>query len=419
MRNSILILLSGLLLTACSGQESTPVVPAPQAASTVPMEAIVTATASQDIPPATTPAGELSAGLRVAYLRDGNIWLWTQSGSVQLTNSGGVKAVRISDDGQMIAFEWNRELWAVQVDGSNERRLVSLAYLNGLNTSGNGTIRVADFDWFPDRQILYFSTFLDGAEYPEPRHDVHLVDIDTGSPTQWLAPGAGGILSFAPDDTQIAISNTEQIDVIDFGTSARRTLLAYSKIPVFEIYFAPQVVWMPDSNAFKTVIPPQVDNGVNVGQARFVYVGIDGMVAQLAVFDIVPLYESLPVLSPDGNYLLFVSKQSDEQRVLRIMGSSGAVQDAFTAAEQIRVLDWSPDSKRFFYSVGDIRSVRMGALDNGTVVQMDPAWSVRWVDANRFLFLASNEAAPGLYLGDLTGAKFLIDAVVTDFDFAL
>lgn len=358
------------------------------------------------------------AGLEIAYVRDGDLWLWMDGiGAQQLTASGDVSDVRISDDGRIIAFTRGQEIWAIRSDGSNQHLLVRDTYLKSLMQE-NGTIKLADFNWFPGKPMIYFSTYLESSdvEYPQLRYDTHLVDVNNGSPTQWLGPGDGGKLSVSPNGNLVAVSSPDRIDLIDLQTSNRKNLLTYPKIAVYETDFSPQVVWMPDSSGFKTVIPSQTENGVNLDQARFLYVSLGGVVASLSIFDIVPLYESQLSISPDGGYVLYVWTSADGQRELRLLDSSGAMKAYRKSPQQIRALAWSPDSKRFFYSIGDNYAVYMGGLDDYPVVDLDASWSAQWVSDQYYILQKGEAAGSGLYLGNLEAEKIYIDQSGNSFD---
>ncbi|MGD8406385.1 MAG: hypothetical protein PVJ21_22200, partial [Anaerolineales bacterium] len=44
----------------------------------------------------------LPLSMRVVYVRDGNVWSWTEADdSVQLTGTGDISTARLSDDGQL------------------------------------------------------------------------------------------------------------------------------------------------------------------------------------------------------------------------------------------------------------------------------------------------------------------------------
>jgi len=137
-------------------------------------------------------------GLRVVYIHAGNLWSWTEAGGVaQLTNTDDMSTIRVSDDGQLLAFMRGREIWKVRMDGT-------------------------------DARLLYTQ-----AE-------------------------EGGALWFSPSGSLLAVSTANHIDVIDLNTSSTATILTY---PAIANGFFPEIIWTPDSFGFKTVIPPQAEIG--------------------------------------------------------------------------------------------------------------------------------------------------------------
>jgi hypothetical protein len=136
--------------------------------------------------------------LRILYIREGDLWSWTEAGGkAQLTSTGDMSTARLSSAGQLLAFMRGREVWTVRMDGT-DARLVSTQ---------------AD---------------------------------------------EGGALWFAPNGSLLAVSTKDHIDVVDLGTSISTTVVTYP--PLADAYF-PEVVWSPDSFGFKTVIPPQTESG--------------------------------------------------------------------------------------------------------------------------------------------------------------
>ena len=290
------------------------------------------------------------SGLHVIYLRDGNLWSWTEvSDNVMLTGTGDMSTARLSDDGQLLAFMRGREVWTIRIDGTDARLLV----------------------------------------------------------TQKEEVGA---LWFAPNGSLLAVSTADHIDAIDLANATTDTLVTYPALP--NGYY-PEIVWAPDSAGFKTIIPASSEKS----QAEFLFVLANGTKASLAKFSMVPLSESVPFISPDGGYVIFVERLGDGKESLYLMDSSGAAKPYGEPAERIRAYDWLPDSKHFVYAwenqeqtlifIGDVtRKPPMEMVFNDYEI-------IRWLDPERFLATQ----ADNLYLGDINGGKSLIAEGVSDFDF--
>lgn len=203
MKNTILklILISLIGLPGCVA--STPLSTL-EPASETPSEttpgpgpiAQVTMTEAPEI--SSTQPLSVPSGLRVVYVRDGNLWSWTETdGSVQLTGTGDMSTARLSDDGQLLAFMRGREVWTVRMDGTDARLLLTLK-------------------------------------------------------------DAGAALWFAPNAILLAVSTRDHIDLINLTDGTSTTVIAY---PAISKDYYPEVIWSPDASGFKTVIPPQTESG--------------------------------------------------------------------------------------------------------------------------------------------------------------
>ena len=287
------------------------------------------------------------SGLRVVYIRDGNLWSWTEAGGkAQLTGTGDMSTARVSNDGQLLAFMRGREVWTVGMDGMHARLLSTQA-------------------------------------------------------------GEGGALWFSSDASLLAVSTKDHIDVVDVMAATSVTVTTYPALP--DGYY-PEVVWSPDALGFKTVIPSQLETG----QAELLFVFTSGTVASLAKFTMIPLSESLPYISPDGGYIIYVAKLGEGNESLYLMDSSGATKPYGQPAENVCAYGWLPDAKHFAYGEQDLPNAFLGKVGGPPtgIAIVFPA-EVHWVDAERFLALDDG----ALMLGDLSGNIVPIDSAVQDFDF--
>jgi hypothetical protein len=204
MNKPLLILLLPILFgfAACT-KTTVPPTPEPVLSSEATSLPETLPSPTKNLPPSpagTEPIQTASApvGLRVVYVRAGNVWSWSEAdGNVQLTGTGDISTVHLSEDGQLLAFMRGGEIWTVRMDGTDARMLVTQA-----------------------------------AE--------------------------GGALWFAPNVSLLAFSTSDHIDVIDLNTASSTTVVTYPAIP--DAYY-PEVSWTPDALGFKTVIPPQTETG--------------------------------------------------------------------------------------------------------------------------------------------------------------
>ena len=203
MKKAILVLpmmlLVGLLACGTTTPLSTPE-SAPDVTVFSAPEMNPTPKASPVPQPEIVPAQTIAppSDLHVIYIREGNLWSWTEvSGSVQLTGTGDMSTARLSADGQLLAFVRGREVWTVNMDGTDARLLSTLE-------------------------------------------------------------NEGAALWFAPFKSSLAVSTRDHIDAINLANASSTTVVTYPAIP--NSYY-PEVVWSPDASGFKTVIPPQAETG--------------------------------------------------------------------------------------------------------------------------------------------------------------
>jgi hypothetical protein len=124
------------------------------------------------------------SGLQVVYLRDGNLWSWTESSdNVMLTGTGDMSTAHLSEDGQLLAFMRGREIWSIRMDGTDARPLVT-------------------------------------------------------------QKEEGAALCFAPNGLLLAVSTSDHIDLIDLANGTTNTVVAYDVVPDG---FYPEIKWSSDS----------------------------------------------------------------------------------------------------------------------------------------------------------------------------
>jgi hypothetical protein len=206
---------------------------------------VITDTPEIPVPSSTT--------LRVVYIKGGNVWLWTEGmGNSQLTYTGVDNTPILSGDGQEIAFLRNGELWVVNADGSAQRQLVSSAFLSTL-TTGSDIVEVKDFVWKPGAQTIYFNSLVVAGEagYRIPQVDLYRINTDGGVDAVIMeeSPGSGGVPSFSPDGSVIALVQPDKIKFLVVMDSSSSVPLTFTNILTYsEWSYIPEVVWQLDSS---------------------------------------------------------------------------------------------------------------------------------------------------------------------------
>ena len=377
---------------------------------------------STELPPAETE--NETTGLRIAYIRDGNIWLWTEGfGTRQLTNMEDAGNVKISDDGRLIAFTRQGELWAITSDGGNPFQLVNQAYQASVprNTDYVGKTLMDSFEFIPGTHALFFDMYMETESYPYPFGGLHRVDADAPAPFQVLQEGQSGVRYYSPDKQWVALSQPSHIAIMRVDGVEYRTAFDFDPIFTYsEWSFHPEVVWKSSSDGFYLALPAAdfLSNPSDPG--RFWYIGLDGVSAQLAIIQASPVWTAIPQISPDGSRVLYI-KEVGDGREIRIVDASTADTVFIASADaDVGIIGWA-DNDHFGFWYGDIgkpwyASVSGHSQQDLTDVYPTSSSSIRWLKDGRLIFKALKE----LRLTTPGGPSLVIDAPLdfVDFDVA-
>jgi Tol biopolymer transport system component len=365
--------------------------------------------------------------LRVTYTKGGSIWFWDAAASPkQLTNSGQDSAPRISDDGLVIAFVRNGELWAVDTDGGNERVLASSSALSALDDGVSLSVTPRQFNFAPHSHDIYLNIAIMG-DPPKPQYDLARVNVDSLSLQALLnADQGGGQFVFSPDGMKVALPRNDKINVVNADGTGLKTVFTFPRVTYRHgdgtATYIPDIAWLPDGSGFKTVIPPQDQLANPPALTRFMFIPADGgPAAKLAEFVASPAFANRPVISPDGAKVLYTKAQGANLE-LHIIDASTADQMYFSrAANKFGILGWAPDSTHIVYWMDDSRRTWLGPQDNLAVPLSDVTFAehVTWIDPERYLFINKTE----LRLRILGQPSILIDSNLNlsenAFDFTL
>lgn len=374
-----------LLLAACTSTPQTPEPSAPPLVTTqVPPQTEATA------PPISEITVEPS-GLKVAYSLSGDLWFWSETTPAhQLTSDGDIARIKLSDDGLVIAYQRGQTLWAVQRDGANPRQLVDIPAYTGRPFLGQ-------FEFLPNSHIVYFSS--KDSVQAVTATDLHRVDADAPTPQPVLLQG-GGNFTFSPNGRLVALAQTGLINVAYADGAGLVSVLTFTPVNTYSDWsYIPQVVWLDNSTGFYTVIPAN-DPAANPSQrSRFLYVAADGaFTAQLAEFIAADVRLGQPLIAPNGSKVAYVTK-TDSALDLHLIDASTAdlVVASHPNAPLLGLWAWSPDSARLAYHTGDPSRPLLAGINLPSIPLTDPMSpnSLRWVDANRFLYIANGELRLG------------------------
>ncbi len=393
-----------LLLAACAtdAPASFPTTSPTATVSPSPMPTAVPATIPTPTPKPTV--------LRVAYFGGGHIMLWTEGkGARQLADAQNVGQVRISDDGQMIAYlDRNSrgiyEISSINADGTSQRVLAGQDYLRNIRS----TERIVSLDFAPASHTLYFVT---------DQYDLHRINADSGKPTAVFGAGQGGAVNFSPDGRWVTLYHPRELLLARSDGSAARVV--YEWLPDDGIgTMGPEIIWSPDSAGFRMVAPTFPQGSPN--SMTVWYFPVNGNpVKQMSYTG--PHGANL---SPDGRAVVYLYHQHDPVDV-HIVTADGKDTTFGSYASQsyvnLNFIGWAPDSKHFLLNLGnDGRLVAPYLCAVGEqpakLTDTDDALPVVWVDAQRVLFASRGSA---LRLQRVGAPSVLLDANASSyFDYA-
>jgi len=391
-----------------------------------------------------TPAPTLPAAqgiLTVTYIDNGNLWIWREGEDPRaLTGSGDLNFQTLSEDGQRVAFlrgldDRQIELWVVDADGQNERRLVSAARFTAMIRKPNvEAVHPFGLRWVPRTHTLAFNSF---PVYADPidfvADDLWLAYADTGELRQLLPHGEGGEFVYSPDGKQIALLTPDRMDLINSDGRNRRpnTIPGYHAVGMGEFLFYPQPAWAADSRSLKVGVPVAEDVRDPHPLIEIWEVTLLGFEAQKLT-----TLEGLPpslVYSPDRSrvaYWRWPDLEGDNP-VLHLAQVDGVNREdaPYWRGPQTDFLSWAPDSQKFTFWEARRDRILLGGICQEPAPLADYSSSTgmsRWVDSRQTLFVSGTDGAwvlrrvsigqksePLVTLGDSSEFEFVLVPAAT------
>jgi Tol biopolymer transport system component len=380
------------------------------------------ATAAPEAAPSTPQAGDL----RVVYTKNGDLWLWQNGQTTQLTNTGDAYNPSLSPDGQTVAFlrpaeSFHTELWAIDLDGANERRLVSIA---DLDTIGGGVrdpsavaINPYHYAWVPGTRSLAFNTqqVFNGPGLSL-LDDLNLVDVDSGQITNLFLAGWGGEFVYSPDGSRVAISRPDVIVLSNADGSDYRPVLRYEPVLTYSEYrYYAAPLWSPAGDFLRVAIPPVESLAQPPQPTRLWKIPAGGDPVQEGSVVAVPFFDQPLRYSPDLERLAFlreIGEPSENRRELVLSTYDGNGEWAYASGALLRFESWSPDGRQFAYLLGEEQEAWLGSLEQAPQPLGDERYGVsnlQWVDNSQFIYIVQRGETFDLYLGDLSSGGLLLD----------
>ena len=416
-----------------------PATTAPTLLPTAPLTQAVTPLATENTAPAATwlPPPE-TGGFTAAYTKEGDLWLWQDGAPRQITGSGQVYQPRFSADGKLIAFlkkvdDFHLEVWVIGADGSDERRLVSVADMDTIGatarSAGSVAINPYQLAWSPVDHTLFFnSQQIFRGPAPAPLDDLNRVDADSGALSFLLLAGWGGEFALSPDGRQVAISTPGNIFVARPDGTEYRGVLSYDPVNLYtESRFYARPVWAADAATLFVAIPP-ADPLAELAQLTVIWrIPTDGSQPQhITSLAAVPPFDTPVAFSPDGQYLSSIKEigqPGEIRRELNVFTTDGAYGGPYFAGEMLNFAGWAADSRHFFYSLGEDQALYLGVVDGPTLPLSPEPYGVlqiRWLGDGRFVYIQQKPDGFELRLATPGSTAVALDAMVglPDFDVA-
>ena len=407
MHRFYLVVTAFLLLAACttvapSSRPITSPTGSPSLAPTAPLSTALPSPASTAVPATASPApAPKPTVLRVVYSKGGRVTLWTEGRGARQLAEANFEQVRISDDGQVIAYLGRNalgfyEILAVNADGTNQRLLVGQDYLRNIPSAE----RIVSFDFAPASHTLYFVT---------DQYDLHRVNAAGGTPTPVFGSGKGGLVSFSPDGRWTTLYHPRELVLArSDGSEARVAFQQWH--PDYGIGTAgPEIIWESDSSGFHLAAASGPQGSPDNMTVWFLPV-VGNPVKQMSYTG--PYGENL---SPDGRQVVYSYNQHEpiDVHVVTADGKDTTFGSYSTKSYMnLMALGWAPDSKHFLLNLskdGRFSVPYLCAVGEQPVklTDTDNASSVSWVDVQRVLFVSDG----ALRLQRLGAPSVLLDAV--------
>ncbi|MBN1180548.1 MAG: PD40 domain-containing protein [Anaerolineae bacterium] len=442
-----------IAFTLACGSTSTPT-PAPDSTPTVYVAPTVYVPPEEETPGEATaapspeptaappaPTAEPAPLTRIVFTDGGNLWIVEGDAAPrQLTSSGADSAPRISPDGRWVLFNRDLppgpaellrfELRAIGTDGSGERLLVAADALPGeLGTPMGWETEVLldrlpyQVAWRPDSRAVVFNTIIQGGYGLAHNDDLWQADVGGGGVDRLLEDGDGGQFAISPDGAYIVVANPTTVAMTDAGGGNRRVMVTFGAVNTASEYaYRPLASWAPDSSHALVLIsdPEPFAEGATGDVWRLPAAGGAVHVVTLTGSFLFDSMEGT-LWSPDLSYMAYTVpvEPLTNNRDLVIAAGDGSAPTVY-ANGWVQWLGWARSHYRFTYWRDNPGEVYLGQLGEVAVRLVPPdvaerVDTVRWLDADSFVYLAGTRGAFDLCVGEVGGGYRTIASLAGDF----
>jgi hypothetical protein len=360
----------------------------------------------------------------VAYTKAERLWLWRNGQARQVATQGSVFKPRLSPDGRLAAFlrpfdTFHTELWVVDLESGDERRLVSVADLDEIGGGVRDPAAVAvtpfAFAWVGQSRTLAFNTqqVFNGPGL-NLLDDAHLVDADSGQISHLFLSGWGGMFAFSPDGKYVALSKTDALLLSKRDGSDYRKVMDYPSVTTYSEYrYYVDPHWSNNGDALRLALPPADPLAQPAAPTTLWQISLEGGAQQVGRINAVPFFEQPVVYSPDLARIAYLRPGENDQRQVVIATYDGQGELVVAGGVNVRLFGWSPDGKKLAYSLGELQEAWVGGVD-GAPQPLGGAQfglqDLRWVDDQRLVVIQQQGVDYRLVLVDLKGGQMELDS---------
>lgn len=425
----MLILICIISLSGCRLPRETVETAASTASETAPFETIepptIPAPTAVMPEPTAAPAAARADDLTLIYTREDGLWRWRQGEVARITANAHFPA--ISPDGSQVVFlrpadGFHQEIWAVGVEGENERRLVSIEDLDRIgggvrDPNAMAVNPILNYAWLPGTLRLLFTTAqVFNGPGEDPLDDLYVADAAGGGITDLFLSGWGGRFAVSPDGIRLAVIQPEAIILTEpTGNNYSKVMtygpvLTYSESP----YYA-QPRWSPEGDFMRVAVPPRDALAAPEQPTALWRIPIDGTPAVQEGSVTAVFFGDAPVeYSPDLVHVAYLKETGGEGsrvRELHLAAYDGSADQVYASGEQLYFIGWANDGRRFIFAHGHEGELLLGSLDGAPRslgAATAGAFRVRWVDDQRILYAVRTGEVFELRLLDLESGGDLI-----------
>lgn len=370
---------------------------APPAEGDTPVPPLAPTPSAAEVTPTPAPVR------RLVYTSGGKAWVLEGSDPPrQITHTGGVQTVVISDDGLRIVYlrrasgDAAAELRAVGGDGANDVSLLTPEQVDSLHPR-QGFLRIEPsmFDFIPGTHDVLFNTRA-LAEGPGALkfNDLYRLDADSGEMSLVLPGEEGGDFSVSPDGSQIALVQPDSISMANIdGSGLRSDLVTFEPVLTYSEYqYYPDVVWATDSSAVGVVIPSREPLGTNPSSSVWRIPAHSGSAVRLSTLEGESFFFSMgphSLLAPDLARVAFTRETTTQNVYQFILAAADGSDPVVVDTGRFFWHGWAPDAAHFIYGSELPSMLQLGRV-GGSHTPAGEGTDVGWLNASEYVFLGGS-----------------------------